>query len=206
MPAYYYAILFFTVFLSGTVIFLFKKINQRLLKMLLAFSGAYLFALCVLHLIPEVYSSSAKLTGGYVLLGFLIQIILEVFSEGIEHGHIHVHNKGAHAFPLTMIIGLCVHSFLEGMPLVQKFAVDGTQRSLLFGITLHHIPVALALMSMLLQSQISRKASVIYLLLFAMMAPLGAFSSQLISNNTKTELSGFFGCIMAVVKIGRAHV
>ncbi|MCX6275077.1 MAG: ZIP family metal transporter [Bacteroidetes bacterium] len=199
MPFYYYAILFFTVFLSGTGIFLFKKLSQRFLKMLLAFSGAYLFGLCVLHLIPEVYSSSVKWIGAFVLVGFLLQIILEVFSEGIEHGHIHVHKNHAHAFPMAMIIGLCIHSFLEGMPLVQLFDDTSTQKSLLFGITLHHIPVALALMSMLLQSHISKQAAVLYLLLFAMMAPLGAFTSQLISDNTMKELSGYFDCIMAVV-------
>ncbi|MEO8087365.1 MAG: ZIP family metal transporter [Bacteroidota bacterium] len=167
--------------------------------MLLSFSGAYLFGLCVLHLIPEVYASSIKWIGAFVLIGFLLQIILEVLSQGIEHGHIHVHNTHAHAFPSAMMIGLCVHSFLEGMPLVQTFADESTQKSLLFGITLHHIPVALALMSMLLQSNISKNAAIIYLLLFALMAPLGAFTSQLISDSTMKELSGFFDCIMAVV-------
>lgn len=199
MPYYYYVILMATVFLSGLSIFLFRQLSQRLLKMLLSFSGAYLFALSVLHLIPEVYASSVKQIGAWVLVGFFVQIILEVFSQGIEHGHIHVHKHHAHAFPLAMMIGLCVHSFLEGMPLVQRFDDATTQASLLFGITLHHIPVALALMSMLLQSHISRNAAVLYLFLFAMMAPLGAFSSQLISDNTMQELSGFFDCIMAVV-------
>jgi len=199
MPIYYYAILLFTVFFSGMTIFLFKKLSQQFLKMLLSFSGAYLFGLCVLHLIPEVYDSSIKWIGAFVLVGFLLQIILEVFSQGIEHGHIHIHKTHAHAFPLAMIIGLCVHSFLEGMPLVQKFANSSTQKSLLFGITLHHIPVALALMSMLLQSHISKNGAVFYLLLFALMAPLGAFTSQLINDSTMKELSGFFDCIMAVV-------
>jgi len=167
--------------------------------MLLAFSGAYLFALSVLHLIPEVYSSEVKWIGAYVLLGFFIQIILEVLSQGIEHGHIHVHQDHAHAFPLAMMLGLCIHSFLEGMPLVQTFGGKATQSSLLFGIILHHVPVALALMSMLMQSHISKGAAVVYLFLFAMMAPLGAFTSEAISNSTMKELSGYFDRIMAVV-------
>lgn len=199
MPLYYYAILFFGVFLSGLGVFLFKKLSPQFLKMLLAFSGSYLFGLCVMHLIPEVYSSSVKLVGTFVLIGFILQIILEVFSEGIEHGHIHIHKNHANAFPLAMIIGLCIHSFLEGMPLVQMFENTLTQKSLLFGITLHHIPVALALMSMLLQSNISKQAAILYLLLFSMMAPLGAFISQLISDNSMKELSDYFDCIMAIV-------
>jgi zinc and cadmium transporter len=199
MPFYDYVILLATVFFSGLSIFLFRKLSQRFLKMLLSFSGAYLFALSVLHLIPEVYSSPVKWIGAWVLVGFFLQIILEVFSQGIEHGHIHVHKHHEHAFPLSMMIGLCVHSFLEGMPLVQTFTDSATQSSLLFGIILHHIPVSLALMSMLLQSGISKNAAVFYLFLFTLMAPLGAFTSQLISDNTLKELSGFFDCIMAVV-------
>jgi zinc and cadmium transporter len=199
MPIFYYLLLTGIVFISGMSIFLFRNLSRRFLKMLLAFSGAYLFALCVLHLIPEVYASSVKWIGAYVLIGFLLQIVLEVFSQGIEHGHIHVHVHHEHAFPLAMMIGLCVHSFLEGMPLVQTFADTSTLNSLLFGIILHHIPVALALMSMLMQSNISKGAAVFYLFLFAMMAPLGAFTSQLISDNTMQEMSGYFDCIMAVV-------
>ena len=199
MTAFYYLLLLGTVFLSGLSIFLFKKLSQQFLKMLLSFSGAYLFALCVLHLIPEVYASPVKWIGAYVLIGFFLQVILEFFSEGIEHGHIHVHKHPAHAFPLAMIIGLCVHSFLEGMPLVQTFDVSSMQGSLLFGIILHHIPVALALMSMLLQSHVSKKGAIFYLLLFALMAPLGALTSQLLSDSTAVELSGFFDCMMAVV-------
>jgi zinc and cadmium transporter len=199
MPTYFYILLLATVFFSGLSIFLFKNLSQKFLKMLLSFSGAYLFALSVLHLIPEVYATSVKWIGAYVLAGFLLQIILEVLSQGIEHGHIHVHKKHAHAFPAAMMIGLCVHSFLEGMPLVQTFTESATQGSLLFGIVLHHVPVALALMSMLLQSGISKRAAVFYLFLFAGMAPLGAYASQLISDNTWRELSGFFDRIMAVV-------
>src|SRR6185503_9265796 len=104
-----------------------------------------------------------------------------------------------HAFPLAMMIGLCIHSFLEGMPLVQNFTNESTLRSLLAGIILHHIPVAIALMSMLMQSGISRNSAILYLLLFASMAPLGAFTSQLISDNTARELSSFFDRVMAMV-------
>jgi zinc transporter ZupT len=98
-----------------------------------------------------------------------------------------------------MILGLSIHSFLEGMPLVQQFNDATTQNSLLTGIILHHIPVALALMSMLLASGISKTSAVLYLFLFASMAPLGALTSEYISLHTIKELSGFFDKMMAVV-------
>ena len=53
-----FAFLFLSAVLSGVAAFLFDRQNKTFLKLLLAFSGAYLFAICVLHLIPEIYISA----------------------------------------------------------------------------------------------------------------------------------------------------
>src|SRR5690349_20211354 len=108
--------LFIPEVISGLSIFLLQPQN-KIIKLLLSFSGAFLFAICVLHLIPELYSNAEINVGLYILIGFFFQILLEYFSEAIEHGHIHIHKEHTHAFPFTMMISLCVHSFLEGMPL-----------------------------------------------------------------------------------------
>ena len=108
-----YFLLFITIIISGSTVFAFRKINPGFLKLLLSFSGAYLFALTVLHLIPEVYQSGDKSIGVFIFIGFFIQIILEFFSQGIEHGHIHIHKNQNAAFPYGVMIGLCLHSFLE---------------------------------------------------------------------------------------------
>src|SRR6187401_3647826 len=115
-----YAALFTTVFLGGMSFFYFKSFSKTKLKLLLAFSGAYLFALAILHLMPEVYAGNDSRVGWFILAGFFIQILLETFSEGIEHGHIHIHKKHSSSFPLALMAGLCLHSFLEGMPLVAR--------------------------------------------------------------------------------------
>ena len=86
-----YALLFFVILASGLSFLLFKKINQQYLKLALSFTGAFLFALCMMEMIPEVYESGNAGIGLYILIGFFSQILIEFFSEGIEHGHIHVH-------------------------------------------------------------------------------------------------------------------
>jgi zinc and cadmium transporter len=48
-------ILFLCAFLGGTTIFLVRSDKSQLLKLILSFSGAYLFAITVLHLIPDAY-------------------------------------------------------------------------------------------------------------------------------------------------------
>ncbi|MFN8152702.1 MAG: ZIP family metal transporter [Bacteroidia bacterium] len=195
-------LLFCSVILSGSAFYFFREPSQRMLKLLLSFSGAYLFAISVLHLMPEVYESKGAGIGAWIMAGFFLQIILEFFSEGIEHGHIHVHHHHDHsAFPLSMMLSLSLHSFLEGIPLASP-AVTGDalhEHSLLYGIMLHHIPVAFALVSMLQASGISRKASFFYLTLFALMAPLGALSGQLLQHNEISFITAFSDQIMALV-------
>lgn len=194
-----YIFLFLSVIISGTSV-LFINISSRNLKLILSFSGAFLFAICVLHLIPEIYLSGTPNIGIYILIGFFAQILLEFFTEGIEHGHIHVHNHNGHnhqAFPYAMMIGLSIHSFLEGMPL-SNTGTD-THNSLLTGIIMHNIPIAMALMTMLLQSHISKKTAIFWLIVFALITPLGSFTSYAIGENMIGNISIYFDRIMAVV-------
>lgn len=192
-----FTILFFSAVLSGLTAFLFNRQNKTVLKLLLAFSGAYLFAICVLHLIPEIYSSTKDSIGIYILIGFFFQILLEFFSEGIEHGHVHIHKSNERNFPLAIMLSLCVHSFLEGMPLAKLNS--GSYHSLLVGILLHNIPIALALATMLIESHIKQKNVIVMLVVFAAMAPLGAFSSHLIGESMLGDISVYFDKIIAVV-------
>jgi zinc and cadmium transporter len=195
-----YIAVFLSVIISGLFI-LFFKIGQQKLKLILSFSGAYLLGISMLHLLPEVYGSGTPQIGLYILIGFILQLLMEFFSQGIEHGHMHLHQHGEKMFPATMMIALSLHSFLEGMPLAENYtpAHGHTHNALLTGIVLHNIPIAMALMSMLLQSHISRKMAVFYLVLFALTTPLGTFSAFIIGTQTIFNVSAYFDRIMAVV-------
>jgi len=188
-------VLFFCAFLGGISIFLVKSDKSQLLKLILSFSGAYLFAITVLHLIPEAYSGpDHNKIGIFILIGFLLQIFLEQFSEGVEHGHIHRHAEEGQLFPYGIMISLCLHAFLEGMPL----AAD-QHNALIFGIALHHIPAAFALASILVQNKYSLKGVMLYIGIFAVMAPLGFCFSYGISNGSIGGIETYFNKVMGVV-------
>lgn len=193
-----YIVLFLSVIVSGLSV-LFININGKNLKLILSFSGAYLFAISMLHLIPEIYLSGTPRIGIYVLAGFFIQILLEFFSGGIEHGHVHIHkhDDGHSVFPYTMMIGLSIHSFLEGMPLANSN--NPSHQSLLIGIVMHNIPIAIALMTMLINSHISKQQAILWLMVFALITPLGTFTSYALDANIIGNLSLYFDRIMAVV-------
>ncbi|MHB1179964.1 MAG: ZIP family metal transporter [Daejeonella sp.] len=194
MESWELILLFTSAFLGGIGVFLFKHDNINRLKLVLSFSGAYLFAITVLHLMPDVYSSGDPQIGLFILGGFLLQILMEQFSEGIEHGHIHKHNHEHYVFPLGIMASLCLHAFLEGMPLAK-----GSHRELVYGIALHHIPAAFALGSVLLENRSGRTRIIFLLVVFALMSPLGYMFSYFIGEGSMGDMSAYFDRIMGVV-------
>lgn len=188
------AILFLSAFLGGIIVLFIKPGNYNLLKLTLSFSGAYLFSITVLHLVPDVYIAGGHSMGVFVLIGFLFQLLLERFSEGVEHGHIHSHQNEGLTFPLGIMTSLCLHAFLEGMPLAK-----GHEKTLLFGIATHHIPASFALGSLLREAKQSKNKILTFIFIFALMSPLGYISSYSLSIAQIANIDEYFNIIMAMV-------
>ncbi len=167
------------LFLILTVLFCFGFVaiaeprKSSGLQLLLSFSGAFLLALTIFDLFPEVYAASEpKSIGVFIILGILLQIILELFSKGAEHGHVHWDFENT-AFPWMLFISLCIHSFMEGIPLIDSSPI-------LYGILIHKIPIAIILSMFLLNSKLKTSYAIGFILVFSMMTPLGSLlSSQL---------------------------
>jgi zinc transporter ZupT len=193
-----YLVLVGTVLASGSLIFLIRSDDQRILKFLLAFSGAFLIGITFLKLVPEVFSNATVYTGLFVLLGFLLQLLLELITEGAEHGHTHQHSEGERVSPFLLLTGVCIHSFLEGMPIVQSFDTK-IQHSLVLGIVVHNIPISLTLMSLFLHYGLTRIKAFLYLIIFALMTPLGSLFSNLLDASTSLSLSPLFNYVLAIV-------
>ena len=146
-----------------------KKSN---LKLLLAFSGSFLLSVTVISLLPEVYETKNTTIGLYIMLVILFQIILEFFSKGAEHGHVHGHQTISH-IPWLLFISLCIHALLEGFPV-------GHHHDLAIGIAIHHLPIAIILTTFFVQAQLNKKAIFAFMITFAMMTPLGTLASNYI--------------------------
>jgi zinc transporter ZupT len=156
-------------------------------KLLLSFSGSFLLALTLFELLPEVYEHlDTKLTGLYIMCGIMLQIILELFSKGAEHGHVHIHKHDT-VFPWLLFISLCIHSFLEG------FSIHD-HNDMVYGILVHKIPIATILSMFLFQSSYSKLQIASFLLVFACMTPLGTLIS-----NTWVGLADYSQIINAFV-------
>lgn len=144
--------------------------SERTTQMLLSFSGAFLLSVTIFEFLPEVYQNYSATTGLLIMGGVLLQVLLEFMSKGAEHGHIH-HDEHLHSFPLLLFISLCIHSLMEGFPIAEN-------THLLLGVVIHKIPIAIIISSFLLQSNLSRLKTGIFLFVFAIMTPLGSILSQ----------------------------
>ena len=151
-------------------VILFKPKKPSSIKLFLAFSGAFLLALTVFELLPEVYESTSKHVGVYIMAGIILQIFLEFFSKGAEHGHVHLH-KNDTSFPWMLFVSLSIHSFLEGIPI-------HNHDHLLLGIIIHKVPIAIILTVFFIQANYSRKNTLIFLFLFSLMTPAGSFAAE----------------------------
>ncbi|MFO8066943.1 MAG: ZIP family metal transporter [Bacteroidales bacterium] len=220
--------LFFPILLFGLSVYLFRICNKNL-KLLVAFSGAFLLSLTFNELIPHIFGGisaeghshghiheheshlyfNINMMGLFVLAGFFIQLLLDYLTKGVEHGHLHSkcpahesHLQGEPKYGISyipVIIGLCLHSFLEAMPLAEGFSNDQIQKQLLLGIVIHNIPLSVVLMSLFIQNGLSRRKSVILLLIFALAGPAGVVSADFAGSYILQDMETFFKISMSLV-------
>ena len=162
-----YILLILSVLVGSLLVFILKPSN-KIVRLLLAFSGAYLLSVTILHLLPEVYTvtTNYKSVGIYILTGIILQSILESFSKGAEHGHIHIHTDGKQ-FPALLFVSLCIHAFSEGIP------IHNSGDNLLWAIVVHKIPIAIVLTTFLIHANYSKRIVFSFLFFFGLMSPLG---------------------------------
>lgn len=198
----WYYILLFTFPLAGGLLGYFTHFkNLNTMRIMLAFAGAYLLSVVLFHLIPHLYIEMNVLSGVLLLSGFFFQVAIERFSQGVEHGHMHSHQKKGAAsklVPYEILISLSLHSFMEGMPLGGGFLDSGkVQLSFLFGIVLHELPAAFAMASILKsQIQFERNKMLAFVLIYSSMSSIGAITGSYLNEYIDPEI---FEYIMAFV-------
>lgn len=161
--------------LVGALLVIALKPTTKVIQLLLAFSGAYLLSITVLHLIPEAFETHQHNIGVFILCGILLQTILEYFSKGAEHGHVHV-ERDLKKVPWLVFLSLFVHAFIEGIPLHSN-----ENNTLLWGIVIHKIPVTLVLSAFLINTKLPKSTIFCILGAFAIMSPLGALTPEYLS-------------------------
>ncbi len=180
-----YIITFSAVILGFLLALFLKPQKKKNIKLLLAFSGAFLLSLTVLHLLPELFSDAhnhehsehehhSLPVGIFIMIGILFQIGLEFFSKGAEHGHVHVHtdeHNELHQIPWLLFISLCIHALLEGFPIHDN-------NNLAYGIAVHHFPIAIILTLFFVNAKMNKWVVFAFMFSFALMTPIGTLLAE----------------------------
>lgn len=173
-----------------------RKIPDGVMRGVTVFGGAFLLGVCVLGLLPEATEGTSRLPFFCILAGFLIQQLLEALSAHAEHGHVEDHHN--HGVPvLGLMLGLCLHAFLEGMPLVETSGA--VNQGLVWGIVIHNIPVALILVALFTAHRMGFWRVLALLLLFGIMSPAGSLVNLFLVQPDEEQQRMIIGLVIGVL-------
>ncbi len=173
-----------------------RKIPDGVMRGVTVFGGAFLLGVCVLGLLPEATEGTSRLPFFCILAGFLIQQLLEALSAHAEHGHVEDHHN--HGVPvLGLMLGLCLHAFLEGMPLVETSGA--VNQGLVWGIVIHNIPVALILVTLFTAHRMGFWRVLALLMLFGIMSPAGSLVNLFLVQPDEEQQRMIIGLVIGVL-------
>lgn len=168
---------------GGLIPMTIKRVSANFSIYLLAFTGAFLFGVVIMHLLPEVYHELGHQAGIYIVLGFFLQVFLQQLSHGMEHGHTHLPQEHHHHIAVTpLLLGLSIHAFMEGIPLGFKYDDQSALPSLMAGVAAHKIPEALTLMTVMIHAHKKRSELWGILVCFALVTPIAALLAGWMGN------------------------
>lgn len=150
----------------GYAIVRFIVTSENLITYLLSFSGAFLLSVTLFEMVPELFEKPKRTYGVFIMAGILLQIIMEYFSKGAEHGHVHIQKNKNH-FPIVLFLSLALHAFIEGVPITEN-------HNMLWGVFVHKIPIASMLTLYFMKAKVKDLHTLLFLLLFSLMTPLGS--------------------------------
>ena len=148
-----------------------KLWTQETFRLVISFCAGILLGAVFFHILPEISTPLGSQLGYSIMFGFLLIFVLEKFImvHPCEEGECDYHKVGLAAY-----IGIGFHSILDGIAIGA-----GTMMNLsfiiIFAVTIHKFPAALALSSMLVKGgEYSNKKVLFSMFMFSLATPVGA--------------------------------
>lgn len=133
--------------------------SPRTLELLLAFSAGFLVVVAIVGLVPEAIRSGGEHAAAIMLAAFLLvhltqHALVRHFHFGEETHHV------SPAVSISALVGLLLHTFVDGVAIASGFHVSRELGILVFGaIFLHKIPEGLAIASLWIAAGRSRSTA-----------------------------------------------
>ncbi len=164
---------------------------------LLAFSSGVLLGIAILHLFPEALAQAGSTAGPVILLTFGILFTMEHLTS-MHAGEDFLHPGSLEMVPMTALIALTAHAFVDGMAMgvsLRQNLAFGSAISI--GVILHKFVDGLTRTSLLHTAHYYRLKEICLTVILAMATPVGAFLTYMGSASLNTHAIGVILAISA---------
>ena len=177
--------------LLGGYFVVYRNWPRRFLQYFLALGAGYMLAVAFLDVIPE----SVRLAGDnafiFVLIGyFLIHLFEHTIAPHFHFGEgTHSEELSHHHVRATMLLGLAIHTFFDGVAIASGFLVSNWLGAVSFvAIFLHKLPEGFTVASAVLASGESRRNAILASGLLGAATLLGVLLTTLLQSQLKYAL------------------
>ncbi len=215
-----------SVLLTSILVFLFTDKIRAHSKYINTFAAAVVASLIFVHILPEIYELKSFWIGFTLMMGMIFQLVLEKITKGIEHGHVHSHSVNHKSILWGLLIGLGIHSLVEGAPIFMSTQeletteihhhmngeghdhdhghehageVSDHGNTFVAAILFHKVPVTIVFSLFLLSVGVSKWRFFGLILVFALMTPLGGLLGKMLSG---VEGMGLYGAYFMAFSTG----
>ncbi len=184
--------LLFLVSASGIVLFFFRKLNQSVLNNLIALGAGSMLSVSLVHILTESLEKTEYAIYAFISGFLLIYIIEELLTP---HHHDHSHGDHTHEDPhehydhvaVVSFVAIFLHTLFDGLGIRAGFGVsEALGYSVLASVFMHQLPVSLWLAAIFRESKFGKKIQILFLLVFAIAAPIGYVISDMLISGLST--------------------
>ena len=184
----------------------FANWGNRNVAHFMSFAAGVLITVSLMHILPEAYEMNAQ-SPAFVLIGFMG---LYISNRILDHHRFHEHNKERISLGVIPMIGIGIHSFLDGVIYSVTFNVSiFTGLLAAIGMVLHEFPEGIVTFLLLQRAGFSRKKAILWSIIAAAIStPLGTLISYPFINRIDRGVLGLMLAFSAgaLLYVGATHL
>jgi zinc and cadmium transporter len=165
--------------------------ERKFLQYFLALGAGYMLAVAFLEVIPESVRLAGDAAFLYVLIGFfLIHLFEHTIAPHFHFGEeMHCEEVSHHHAQATLLVGLAIHTFFDGVAIAAGFLVSNWLGVVIFvAIFLHKLPEGFTVASVVLASGQSRRNALLASGLLGAATLLGVLLTTALESQLKYAL------------------
>ena len=187
--------------LLGGYFVVYRHWPRRYLQYFLALGAGYMLAVAFLDVIPESVRLSGDRAFIFMLAGyFLVHLFEHTIAPHFHFGEeTHCDEVSHHHARATMLLGLAIHTFFDGVAIASGFLVSNWLGTVIFvAIFLHKLPEGFTVASVVLASGQSRRNAILASGLLGAATLLGVLLTTMLQSQLKYALPLSGGVTMYV--------